>query len=323
MKKILSIVAVLVQLNLYAQESLAVTEEAPVSVNGLKAGYSIASETEKEVGSKGNFSRFQVEFYVTNTGNEAKILLHKQGFTILGSGISPNLAQFKCSNATGARMTSKELTLQAKQCIVEGLVEETDPSNNKTAQNKRLVNIGYWIKPGETISSKTVVIVPLNEKPNITVTFFPGTNNMIGSAINTNELYNNNNNQNITQEFVHLKNFGNNDYLHNQNGPLACSSIDYGWWSAQWEILPVNGTNYFNIRNRWKNSFLSTDNSSLLSNDGQSARSMWIVEETGTSNVFYIKNSSDNSKLLFQNGMLKVFGSYNNNDTEAQWVIEK
>jgi uncharacterized protein with beta-barrel porin domain len=67
MKIILSAIAVLIQLNLFAQEPLSVTDESPVTVNGLKAGYSITNETEKEVGSKGNFSRFQVQFYVTNT----------------------------------------------------------------------------------------------------------------------------------------------------------------------------------------------------------------------------------------------------------------
>ena len=65
-------------------------------------------------------------------------------------------------NATGARLTSKRLTLQAPACNVMAVVEDKDCNSNKTVQNKRLANIGYWIRPGETIHADVIVIVPLN-----------------------------------------------------------------------------------------------------------------------------------------------------------------
>ena len=104
MKNYLLVAVVLLQLNLVAQEPLTLTDDAPVTVNGLQAGYTLTSETEKEVGNKGDFSRFQVEFYVTNTSTEAKIILHRQGFTIGGNGVSSNIVQFRCSNATGVNL---------------------------------------------------------------------------------------------------------------------------------------------------------------------------------------------------------------------------
>jgi hypothetical protein len=336
MKPILSMAALLLQLNLLAQQPLTLTDSTPVTVNGLQAGYSITGEKEKEVGNKGDFSRFQVEFYVTNTSSEAKIMLHRQGFSIGGNGVSPNIVQFRCSNATGARLTSKEWALQAKPCTIEALVDDAEPSTNKIVQNRRMANIGYWIRPGETISIKNVVIVPLNEKPGMTVTFFPGPiNNMVGSVINSNDNYNNNqytdnnnrypvnNNQFSVQGFVRIKNFESNNYLHNQNGPVACTGIDRGWWSAQWEILPVNGTNYFVIRNRWKNNYISTENGSMISDNSQSANAQWsIEEEPGGNHTYTIKNAANNAKLVYQNGVLRtvaIFGTQPN----MQWVIEQ
>jgi hypothetical protein len=50
---------------------------------------------------------------------------------------------------------------------------------------------------------------------------------------------------------------------------------------------------------------------------------MWMIEETPVSNVYFIRNVADNTKLVMENGMLKVSNSYNNNDAAAQWIIEK
>ncbi|MEO8772301.1 MAG: hypothetical protein ABI402_19535 [Ferruginibacter sp.] len=301
-----------------AQEPVIVTDSLPAMFNGLKAGYAIMGESEKEVGSKGNFSRYKIRFFIRNTSPEAKIFIKKEG--ILNSGSAAHdIVQFKCSNATGARLTNKEATLSMQPFKIEAMVEEKECGTEKLVQNKRLADIGYWIKPGETITANTVMIVPLNEKPNMTVIFYPYNNGLVGT-MNTEA---NTVNTNPVQNFVRIKNFASNDYIQNQNGPLACSKIDMNWWSAQWEILPVSGTSNFQIRNRWKNNFLSTENSSLLSDNGKSANAMWQVVETTTSNIYYIKNVADNSKLIFQNGVLKTTNTYNANEAMAAWIIEK
>src|SRR6185369_13652820 len=79
----------------------------------------------------------------------------------------------KILNATGARLTVKEATLQAHPCIMDAIVEDKDCTTGKVVQNKRPVNIGYWIRPGETIAGNSIVIVPLNQKPDMTATLFP------------------------------------------------------------------------------------------------------------------------------------------------------
>jgi hypothetical protein len=334
MKKILIGLLSLSLINGYAQQTFKVTDSMPAENEGLRAGYDITGASEKEVGNKGDFSRYKLRFYVTNTSTQAKLILYRPGGINFGNSVSPNLTQFKCLNATGARLTNKEVTLDAKQCIIDAMVDETDPAG-KTVQRKKPASIGYWIKPGETISSNTIVIVPLNEKPNVTVTFFPNTGSMGATVINNSNNYTNNSNapnyannnnsvnaQTVSQGFVRIKNFASNNYLHNQNGPVACTAIDHEWGSAQWEMLPVNGTSYYQIRNRWKNNFISTENNSLLSDNGKSSNAMWLIEETSTSNIYTIKNAATNAKLSFQDGALKTSSSFGNQPS-MQWIIEQ
>ncbi len=152
------------------QTPVAITDSLPLESNGFKMGYIVLNTTEKEVGDKGNFSRYQLQFYVTNTTTEPKITWYRQGFNLPDNDPSPLLARFNCINATGARLTTKEAQVQAKACYVMAKVDDKDCSNGKTAQNKRQVQIGYWIKPGETIAAKAIVIVPLNQQPDIKVT---------------------------------------------------------------------------------------------------------------------------------------------------------
>ncbi len=94
------------------QQVFDVTDTQPAELNGLSMGYHINSEEVKAVSDKGNFSRFSVKFFVTNTSPESKIILYRTGFILLNE-ISPYIVQFDVLNATGARFTSKQATLQA------------------------------------------------------------------------------------------------------------------------------------------------------------------------------------------------------------------
>ena len=302
-----------------AQQTFTVYDSLPVTVNGLQAGYSISSESEKEVGKKGDFSRFKIRFYLTNTSSQAQILYRKPAI-IGGSGsLSPILALFKCTNATGARLTNKMASMEMQPCRIEATVEDKECGTDKTVQHVRQVDIGYWIKPGETITRTYPMIVPLNQKPEVTVTFYPENGSQTGSLVSTPD----NNNQQRLEEFVRLKNVFGNTYIHNQNGPLACTDIDYNWWSAQWELVAVAGTNNFQIVNRWKHSYISTENSSLLSNNGTNSAAQWMIEEVKAGQAFYLRNAASGARLVIDNGQLKISNAYLSDDTRAQWIIEK
>ncbi|OOQ61707.1 RICIN domain-containing protein [Mucilaginibacter pedocola] len=321
MKKLLLFAALFCAKAAFAQSPFyPVTESEPVTVNGLRAGYTITEESVKEVGSKGDFSRYKIKFYVTNTTPEARILYRRAGLFNSAGSANSVAALFKCANATGARFTNKQQTLYMQPCQILAGVEDKDCATGKTVKNTRFVDLGYWIKPGETISGGGIMIVPLNQKPVMSVTFYPEIGSDQGTFVTPPA--EERQPEQTGMGLARVKNYSNSNYLHIQYGPVACTNIDFNWWSAQWDILYVPGTNYVRIRNRWKNSFISTDNMDLISEDGRSQRSMWVLEETGSNGTYFIKNAEDNAKLLIRNGKLAI-ETGNNTNYNAQWLIEK
>ncbi|OQP57687.1 hypothetical protein A3860_08630 [Niastella vici] len=306
------------QLSSFGRQVFPVTDSTPVTKDGLTFGYSIVNEQEKEV-SKGNASRYKVKFFITNTSDQAKILLRPQGSGLLVSTTSYYLVQFRCLNATGARLTNKEMSLQAKPCVIEAVIEDKDCSSDKTIQKERPANIGFWLRPNETIQGSCIFIVPLNERPNITATLFPMNNNTL---VGTFSLGPTSNLAAQFQGFIRIRNLAANNYLNNQRGPVACSTISYDWFSAQWELLPVEGTRYYLIRNRQSNRFFSIDNNAMLSDNSETANARWLIEETGMRNTYTIKNASTNAKLVLQNDLLTTTDAFTT-QPNMQWIIEQ
>ena len=106
-------------------------------------------------------------------------------------------------------------------------------------------------------------------------------------------------------DFVHIKNAGDHTYLNCKNGVLGCTAIDCSWGGAQWDLIPVPGTNSFLIRNRWNQGFLNTDNGSLLLGDGNSPGARWAFEPSGNDNSWYIVNTGNNTLLLGQKWIIE------------------
>ena len=168
-KFFIAILLLIINCKLSAQSSYVVTDKAPLTLNGLVMGYNIRSQEVKEVGDKGNFSRYALTFYVSNPTTESKIILYKEGWNPLGN-ISDQIAQFNCLNATGARLTSKQVIISAPPCEVLAKVKDQDHPSTKPADS-RFVQICFWIKAGQTITADVIMIVPLNEQPNVEVVY--------------------------------------------------------------------------------------------------------------------------------------------------------
>jgi hypothetical protein len=62
----------------FAQSSVDVPPTEPVVMNGIEYGYTIRNQSKKEVGSKGQFGRFEVTLYVTNHSGCSRILMPRQ-----------------------------------------------------------------------------------------------------------------------------------------------------------------------------------------------------------------------------------------------------
>lgn len=327
MKKLITILfAAILFVSSYAQDNnygvkgfypqtMDVTDSTPVLINGIKAGYEIKSFDADS--KKDNQSKYKIYFYITNTSTEAKIMYQNLSFGGHAGPINNNFALFRCVNATGARFTNKMCSMELQPCRIKAKVEDKD-CNGKTTINTRLVEIGYWIRPGETVSKTYPMYVPQNEKPKITVTFNPEVANQTGVMMNAG-------NSNIptsgSKTFVHIKNFSVNTYLNNQSGSLQCTSIDNGWWSAEWQLMPVEGTENFYIINHWKNTYL-TGNGSWLTDNMKAPESMWTIQESNTPNLYYIKNAINSARLYIDGGQLKLNTGFINNDNASKWIIE-
>ncbi|MBK8473732.1 MAG: RICIN domain-containing protein [Sphingobacteriales bacterium] len=62
--------------------------------------------------------------------------------------------------------------------------------------------------------------------------------------------------------YVRLKNSTTGTYLHTENGgKLEAGTIQPGWWSAQWKLVPIDG--YTHIINRWTNNHLHNESGKL------------------------------------------------------------
>jgi hypothetical protein len=309
-------------------QTVAITDKEPANLGGLSMGYIIKSTEVKAVSTKGDFSRYAIKFYVTNTSPETKIILYKQGWNVLGN-VSDRLVQFNCLNATGARFTSKQADISAPACNVLALVDDKDITSNKTVQNKRLVQIGYWIKAGQTISADAIMICPLNELPKMEATYLANQLQPVASAVfvgggNGEVVYHNDVplQPGDGQNFVKVRNLLSRTYLNCESGQVQSSIIDDGWWSAQWLLIPIPGTRYFNIKSRWKETYVTTDSGKLsLFSNYMSDGARWILEPASVPQSFRILNVDNHQYLCVGSNELKM--TLNGTIPSTTWALER
>jgi hypothetical protein len=298
----------------YAQEGFPVTDQQPVVIDGLSCGYKIKSLETKTVGDKGDFSRYSISFFVRNISNQPRILPFRPGPNGM-NGIADNLIQFNCLNATGARLTSKYAVIKA-------------PPYN-VYQNRALVKMGYGVMPGQTVSVDEIMIVPLNEQLNMVAYYIGYSQQLVplnasasgpppvpAPAVVSNQppmVFNPDN-------FYQVKNAYNNTFVNIQTGVINCSTIQNGWFSAQWQIIPVPGSNYVKIKNRWKGNFIVTERGYItMAPVDQSPGAMWIMEPVD-GNTFHIKSVQSGQYLSM--GPNNIHLTPGNGNPGATWQIQ-
>jgi len=312
-----------------------ITDKQPALVDGLEMGYTIKSTEVKAVSGKGDFSRYSVSFYVRNTTPLGKIMLYKQGWNILNN-VSDQLAQFNCLNATGARLTSKEAVINAEACNVLAIVSDCDPKKNN--KNKQFVQIGYWIKPGQTISTSAILITPLNTLPDMQVTYLAAQLTPLSdAAIGGPQMVQTPGPQNVPpppppsygpggdEPFIKLKNnFYNDKYVNTQQGPPQSTQITPDWWSAQWQVIRDNGP-MVRIKNRWKGTYLLVDQRGYvtLTDDFRNRASLWTMESTSDQNVYRFRNLMTNGYLSIATTGVLIQTKQPDNNFVSGWFFEQ
>ena len=325
-----------------APPSYLVTDSAPALVNGLQAGYTITGESEKEVGKKGNFSRYKIKFYITNTTNRPIMLPPGQWGGQPAGNSAPLLVRFACLNATGARLTSKECAISASPYTREEWVDGRDPHGN-AIRIRKVLNLGYGIGPGATISTTNniIMIVPLDQPPKVTASFPPSIGGYAAAAPATGQPtgepgytasaspYGTPSSHNGTPalqsvpSLIRLRNSSAGTYLNVPNGQIGCVGVDKNAPDCEWELSPVAGTKYFLIRNKLEQKFLSIENSGLLADNSQSQAAIWSIEQSFNSAGFRISNAVTNSVLALQNGTVQIVSSNTVQDNSACWFVER
>jgi hypothetical protein len=153
---------------LHAQPAIAITEEKPFIDDGIEYGFSIRNVSIREVNNK-NFSRYAVALYATNKSECSRVILFSGNLGREDNDIRmKELARFDCVNATGAKLTAKSGSVDAKPMFVTAKVNTRDEKGKLVTESQR-VQIGYHLAVGETVSDNVIFIVPLNEKPEVKV----------------------------------------------------------------------------------------------------------------------------------------------------------
>lgn len=299
----------------WAQQGFPVTDQQPVNVEGLMCGYKIKSLETKQVSDKGNFSRYSISFWVKNVSGQPRVL----PFRTNGNGVaiqSDNLVQFICLNATGYRLTNKYAVIKA-------------PPYNYF-QNGGWIKNGYAIMPGQTLSVDEIMIVPLNEQLNVEVFYIGYSQQLVplppaGSVeVATQPSQPTSANQPPPvfdgQSFYQIRSLNFNTFLNNQTGVINCSSIQNSWFSAQWQVIPVPGTSFVKIKNRWKGNYIAAERGYLtLVPDDQSPGAVWQLESL-EGNSFRLKNIQDNGYLSMANSQVRLTPGTSN--PGVMWIVQ-
>jgi hypothetical protein len=151
--------------SILAQPANRLTEEAPVTIDGIEYGFTIRRESKKGVGDKGSFSRYEVTIYATNKSGCPRIVWLNNANQ---NQSEVELARFDCVNATGYRLTAKSSTVKAQEFQVPVRMPVLDQKGNTVFELRRMV-AGFALVNNETVRENFIVIVPLGEKPDFKV----------------------------------------------------------------------------------------------------------------------------------------------------------
>ncbi|MCU0321140.1 MAG: hypothetical protein MUE72_01915 [Chitinophagaceae bacterium] len=153
----------------YSQPISKITEEEPIEIDGIQYGFTIKNESTKEAGGK-DMSRYEITLYATNKSNCLKLFLYERrnSFSEVATA-KDDLARFDCKNATGQRLTSKSGSIRARPFFSIAKANIKDCATGKDRIEDLRVQIGFALKPNETVTNNIIVIVPLGEKPTFQV----------------------------------------------------------------------------------------------------------------------------------------------------------
>lgn len=135
------------------------------------------------------------------------------------------------------------------------------------------------------------------------------------------------------QDFVRIKNRwkkdGTTEYcVHIQNQDVDAGKTEPGWWSAQWVLEEVSGTNFYRIKCRWKKDgsndfYLHNQNGKIEAGPihPEAWSAMWELEKVDAT-YFRIKNRWKSDQYLNAEGPALAVGPIQPGWYSAMWELE-
>lgn len=137
-----------------------------VNVNGIAVTYTIVNKEKINIKDQ-DFDRYKVLASAKN--NSGKSFNIRLASSLDLSGISNSkIVELDCTNATGARLTSKKLQVSMKSHLIN-VTYYTKDKDGKSISAVMPVTAGYYFDQGQVIENDAIFIVPAGETPQVNV----------------------------------------------------------------------------------------------------------------------------------------------------------
>jgi len=134
------------------------------NINGISVSITITGKETVEIKGK-NYERYKVT--ATAKNNSGKSFYSRETsypeYFKKTKGI-----EFNCTNATGLRLTTKQLVLRPQTHTVKATIQTYD-NTGKSVSKSYNITAGYYFDPEDTLQGSDIFIVPAGEKPDFSV----------------------------------------------------------------------------------------------------------------------------------------------------------
>ena len=141
-----------------------ITDGESVDVNGLSVTFNILNKEAITVGGK-EFDRYKVSAKLVNNSQKSyNVRLNSAPQVVPGN----TLVELNCTNATGAKLTSKKIDLKLKPQNVN-VTYWAYSKDGKYQSFVIPIVAGYYLDSGDSVNDDAIFIVPKGETPNVNV----------------------------------------------------------------------------------------------------------------------------------------------------------
>lgn len=137
-----------------------------LDLNGIAVTFNIVNKESVDVKDQ-SFDRYKVSATVKN--NSGKSFNNRLTSSLdLAGALKSKAVELDCINATGARLTSKKISVGMKAHTITVTYPSKD-KDGKFVNQTMVVVAGYYFDPGQTLQDDAIFIVPKGEAPQVTV----------------------------------------------------------------------------------------------------------------------------------------------------------